>query len=142
MFNKIKIKTIPKKIDKKTIEIFDPIFRQRIFILLNQDENDYVKFLNKHKVKDVQQDKFYFNRVQGFSTYFETDDLPRQYIILLKEFDWSIFHQGTLIHEITHTVIRIFEEKNIPFNNDTQEFIANEISRIYEMVAHKLLEYV
>ena len=133
-------KTIPDKIGKKTFRVFDPIFRQRIYVLLNQDQNDYVKFLTKHKVKDVETDKFYFDRISGFSTFVEMGEgEPRMYLIILKEFNWAIFHQGTLLHEIVHIVIKIFDANNIPFNADTQEFIAHSVARLFEDIAYKLL---
>lgn len=137
------IKTIPDKISKKVYKVYDPIFRQKIWVLLNHSSKDYEQFLNKRGIKDVGDKEFYFNRVSGFATYIEPkDDEPREYLILLKEFDWSIFHQGTLIHEITHIVFRIFESNNIPFNQDTQEFIAHSIGGIYESIARKLLVLV
>lgn len=136
---KNKTKKIPEHIGKKTFTLSDPIFRQRIFVLLNQDEKSYEKFLNKQKVKDVGEKDFELNRFKGISTHLDSADGTRDYIIVLKEFNWSIFHQGTLIHEITHIVFRIFESNNIPFNDQTQEFIAHSIGRIYEDIAHKLL---
>lgn len=137
------IKTIPDKISKKVYKVYDPIFRQKIWVLLNHSSKDYEKFLNKRGIKDVGDKEFYFNRVSGFATHIEPkEDEPREYLILLKEFDWSIFHQGTLIHEITHIVFRIFESNNIPFNQDTQEFIAHSIGGIYESIARKLLVIV
>lgn len=138
----MKKKTIPSKIGAKTFTFTDPIFRQRIFVLLNQDEHSYVKFLNKHKITDTGDKKLDLDRFNGFTTHLQNEDGTREFIIVLKEFDWSIFHQGTLIHEITHVVIRIFESNNIPFNADTQEFIAHSIGRIYEMIARKLLVLV
>jgi len=136
---KKKVKTIPDKIGKKIFKLEDPIFRQRIFVLLNIDEKGYAKFLNKLKVKDVGTKDFELGRFQGLSTYLDDKDGTRDYLILLKEFNWTIKHQGTLIHEITHTVIKIFNSNNIPFNEYTQEFIAHEISGLYEMISRKLL---
>ena len=133
-------KVIPNKIGKRTIKIFDPIFRQRVYILLNQDQSDYVKFLNRQKIKDAAKE-FDLSRFKGMTTHIDNEDGTRDYLILLKEFNWAILHQGTLIHEITHLVIKIFEANNIPFNHDTQEFIAHSISRIYELLANKLLVY-
>jgi len=132
-------KIILEKIGKRTIKIFDPIFRQRIYVLLNYNEKDYEKFLNRHKIINIEKEDLALDRFTGFSTYLEDNDGVRDYLILLKEFNWSIFHQGTLIHEIIHIVIKIFSGNNIPFNEDTQEFIAHMTGRIYEEIAHKLL---
>ena len=133
------VKTIPDKIPPRIFKVFDPIFRRRIYVLLNHDQNSYVKFLNRQKIKDADKDMGAFDRFTGFSTHIDNTDGTQDFLILLKEFNWTIFHQGTLIHEITHIVVRIFALNNIPFNVDTQEFIAHSIARIYEDIAHKLL---
>ena len=139
---KKKIKTIPEVIPKRTFSICDPIFRQQIYVLINQDEKSYCKFLTRIGVKKIEKEYLECSRFQGFSTYVENEDGVRDYIIFLKEFNWTIRHQGTLIHEITHTVIKIFESNNIPFNHDTQEFIAHSITGIYEALCRKLLVIV
>lgn len=136
------IKTIPEKIGPKTFVLYDPIFKQKINVLLNQDEKSYCKFLNKLKVKDVGKKDLELSMFQGFSTYLEREDGLREYIILMKEFNWCIKNQGTLIHEIVHTIIKIWESNNIPYNADTQEFLAHSIGGLYEDIAHKLLVIV
>jgi len=140
--NKKITKTIPEKIGIKTFKLCDPIFRQRIFVLLNQDEKSYERFLNRQKVKDIGEKDLTLSRFQGFSTYLDDKDGVRDYVILLKEFNWAIKHQGTLIHEIVHTVIKIWESNNIPYNADTQEFLAHSIAGLYEQIADKLLVIV
>lgn len=132
-------KTIPATIPKRDFIIYDPIFRQRIYILLNKDEKDYAKFLNKQKIKDVEERSFGLNKFKGLSTYIDNEDGTRDYLILLKEFQWTIDNQCTLIHEIVHTIIKIWQSNNIPYNNDTQEFLAHSIDHLYGMIAKKLL---
>jgi len=139
MSKKKKVKIIPDKIPSRVFYIIDPIFRIRIHILLNVDEKGYERFLNRNKVKDITERDLSLNKFQGFSTSFLCEDGRIEFVILLKEFQWAILHQGTLIHEIVHTVMKIHESNNIPFNCDTQEFIAHSIARIYEMISKKLL---
>lgn len=129
--------TIPEKIGKKKLTIQDPIFRRRVHVLINHTVPDYVRFLNRMKVKDVAKDNM--SDFAAWAAPIGFDDRPTEYVIFMPEFQWAIYHQGTLIHEITHVVIRIFDNNNIPFNHDTQEFIAHAIARMYEDVAHKLL---
>lgn len=133
------IKTIPDKIGSKTFTLYDPIFSQRIYVLLNQDEKSYARFLTRHKVKNVGKRDLSLTMFQGFSSWIEDEDGTREYIILLKHFTWTIKHQGTLIHEIVHTIIKIWEFNNIPYNSDTQEFLAHSIGGLYEMISRKLL---
>src|SRR3990167_2171955 len=139
MKKKIK-KIIPEKIGPKTLVFADPIFRQRIYVLLNQDEKGYQRFLNRVKAKDVGDKEFEVHRFKGFTTHIDSSDGTRDYVIYMKEFQWAILHQGTLIHEIVHVVVRIFQSNNIPFNPDTQEFIAHAVGRIYEMISHRIME--
>lgn len=139
MKKKIIHKTIPEKIGSKTFTLYDPIFSQRVYVLLNQDEESYARWLTRHKVKDVGKKDMSLTMFQGFSSWIEDADGTREYIILLKHFDWTIKHQGTLIHEIVHTIIKIWDSNNIPYNADTQEFLAHSIGNLYEMISRKLL---
>lgn len=131
-------KRIPEKIGPRTFKLFDPIFKQRIWVLLNADGEYFNEFLKKHNASDETSTDKWAN-FSAFATQMDSEDKPSEYIICMREFNWSIFNQGTLIHEIVHIVIRIFAANNIPFNKDTQEFIAQMVGRIYEDVAHKLL---
>lgn len=137
---KKKIKTIPEKISQRTFTVIDPIFRQRIFVLLNQDQNSYIKFLNKNDIVDTEKKDFSLDRLRGMSTWIDNKDTGlRDYLILLKEFDWTLSEQNTLIHEIVHTIIKIWDSNNIPHNTDTQEFFAHSIGNLYEQIGRKLL---
>lgn len=131
-------KRIPEVIGKRYFVVYDPIFAQRIHILFNCEATQYTKLLNRLKVKDVADKEF--NDFSGISTQLTFEDKPTEYVIWMRDFQWAIKHQGTLIHEITHTVIKLWGNNNIPFNYDTQEFAAHAISRLYEDIAHKLLK--
>ena len=95
---KKKIQTLPSKISRKTFKLLDPIFRQRIYVLLNQDQESYVKFLNKEGIKDTGTKDFSLDRLRGMSTWIDNKDGLRDYLILLKEFNLTITQQTTLIH--------------------------------------------
>ena len=130
-------KIIPNKIGKKYFPIYDPIFGRRIHVLLNFEMKDYESWLNRRKIKDISLKNF--DDFAGFSTTIETQGGQTELVIFQRRFNWAIKCQGTLIHEITHTVVKIFNHNNIPFTTETQEFFAHMISRIYEEVALKLL---
>lgn len=132
-----KRKTIPENIGKRYIKVDDSIFKQRVHILLNYTPEDYAKWLTKIGAKDVSTKSF--NSFAGFSSAMEKEDEPDQYIIYVKRFNWAIKCQGTLIHEIVHTIVKIFNANNIPYNMDTQEFLAQEVSNMYEDIACKLI---
>ena len=130
-------KTIPSKIPKRCFMIYDSIFRQRIHVLLNHTPEEYQKWLNRNKVKDIVISEF--NDFQAWVSDFTTERGTTERIIFIPNFQWAIKHQGTLIHEIVHVVIKIWNLNNIPYNQDTQEFLAHSIAGLYEDIAHKLL---
>lgn len=130
-------KTIPENIGRRWIRVLDPIFHQRIHVLLNHTDEDYRKWLKRIKAKD--KEPVSYTDFAGFSSDVSNKDGKTEWIICVHHFNWAIKCQGTLIHEIVHTVIKLFKSNNIPFNDDTQEFIAHQIGNIYEEVATKLL---
>ena len=130
-------KTIPDKIPKKYFVVYDAVFDQKIHVLMNHTAKDYEKWLNKHKVKDIGIKSV--SDFAGWVTDFTTDEDTTERILFIPKFNWAIKCQGTLIHEIVHVIIKIWQSNNIPFNVDTQEFLAHSIGRLYESIAHKLL---
>ena len=134
-------KKIPIVIKKRHFYVLDPIFKQRIHVFLNYSGADFRKWC---KSIGAEYDTDRYNEQDdatfaGFSTYMTLEGKPPQWIIVQKDFNWSIHSQETLIHEIVHTVIKIWRSNNIPYNDDTQEFLAHEIANIYGDIAHKLL---
>lgn len=136
--NKIK-KTIPEEIPPLHITVFDSIFQQQVDVLLNYTPEKYESWLNKNKIKDIDIKEFDFFNWNGWTSYYTDEENRIKCIIFLSKFQWTIKHQGTLIHEITHAIIKIWDRNKIAFNSDTQEFLAHSISNMYEDIAHKLL---
>jgi hypothetical protein len=131
------IKTIPDKITKRYFQVYDCIFQQKIHVLMNFTEKDYEKWLNKNKVEDVEIKDF--NNFAGWVSNFETQKGTTERILFIPQFEWTIKQQGTLIHEIVHVIIKVWDANNIPFNADTQEFLAHSIANLYEDIVRKLL---
>lgn len=132
-----KIKTLPDKIPKRYLKVRDSIFQQTIHVLLNHSPEQYIQFLNRQKVTEVRDKSF--DDFSGFVTSISQDGKPTEWVLFIRDFQWTIQDQSTLIHEITHAVIRIWGHNNIPFNTDTQEFLAHSIANLYADIARKLL---
>lgn len=132
-----KKKTIPSEISKKYFVVYDAVFDQKVHVLINHTAEDYQKWLNRYKVKDVSVKDF--NNFAGWVSEFTTEKETTERLLFIPRFKWAIKCQGTLIHEIVHVIIKIWSANNIPFNEDTQEFLAHSIGRLYESIAHKLL---
>ena len=137
---KIRKKTLPDKIPKRYFVITDCIFNQQIHILLNHTPKQYEQWLNRKKVKDIAEKNY--GDFAGFTSSLENEKGRTEWIIFVADFQWTIKNMGTLIHEITHAIIRIWQHNNIPYNADTQEFLAHSISNLYEDIARKLLVFV
>lgn len=110
--SKIRKKTIPDTIGRRCFKLKEPIFRNTIHVLLNHTPEQYTQFLNRMKVADVKDTTF--NDFAGFTTSIEISEKPTEWIIYVKEFNWTISNQGTLIHEIVHCIIRIWGSNHIP----------------------------
>lgn len=130
-------KTIPEKIPKRYFVVYDAVFNQKIHVLMNHTPEDYERWLNRNKVKDVALKSL--DDFAGWVSDFTTEEGQTQRILFIPRFNWAIKCQGTLIHEIVHVIIKIWSANNIPFNADTQEFLAHSIGRLYEEIAQKLL---
>lgn len=127
-----------KQIKKVYFTVFDAIFQQKIHILLNYTPEDFAQWLNKNKIKDISVKDF--ANFAGWASDFITEKETTERIIFLPKFQWTIKHQGTLIHEITHVIIKIWQFNNIPFNADTQEFLAHSIANLYEDIASEIFK--
>lgn len=125
---------------KKHFTVGESIFGQKVHVLINYRAEDYVKWLNKNKIKSLDENtEAMFSNFLGFSSKLEYEDNPDEFIILLNRFSWKIKEQGVLMHEIVHTIMKIWESNNIPFTMDNQEFFAQSVGNLYEDIAFKLL---
>lgn len=124
-------------IGKTTLKIYDPIFKQKIMCFFNCDEANYVAFQKRLGVSNL--DGYDPNNI-AFTTHISAEGEPNTYVIWLKHFDWTIDDQASLIHELIHVVVRIWEANNIKFIPETQEFFAHSVDQLYSLIAAKLLK--
>lgn len=119
-------------------KVYDPIFNQEITVFCNCTEADLNAWEKKLGVR--KEDREGLNPNFGaYSTHYSCDDAPNVYLIWLNRFNWTLDDQDTLIHEITHTVVRIWQANNIQFVPETQEFFAHSVGRLYAAIGAKLL---
>lgn len=130
-------KTIPENIKPKHFVVYDDIFKQQVDVFINYNADMYTRWLNKNKIKDI--DLKCFDNFAGWVSGYDDEDGKTKFILFMPVFQWAIKHQATLIHEITHAVIKIWQKNNIPFTPDNQEFLAHSIGNMYDDIAHKLL---
>lgn len=123
------------KIKKKLIKIYDPIFNQKIYVLLNHSDIDMKKF---YKRIDCPTDVDGMG-LGGYSLELEKkSDGRHEYVIWIRDFNWTLQDQNTLIHEIVHTIFKMWEFNSIPICKETQEFMAHSIGNVYELIARKI----
>jgi hypothetical protein len=123
------------KIRKLYFTVKETIFRRTVHCFINYSDDDFSKWCVKHGCWDVNGRPN--NNIAAFSSEIESDG-PTEWIILIKRFDWTIDDQNTLIHEIVHTIIKIFDMNNMKVNMDTQEFFAHEVGELYGDIAAKI----
>ena len=117
--------------------VVDPIFKQRVKVFLNCAEGEWLRWQKGMNVANV--DGFNYN-LEAFSTHVYADGEPSTYVIWLNHFDWTLDDQESLIHEIIHTVLRIWETNGIFFSLETQEFYAHSVGRLYGTIASRLMK--
>ncbi len=122
--------------EKKYFTVEEAVFHRRVHVFLNYSNEDYQKWCKKLRVEDLHSDNKEFSAT---SFEFDHDNKPTEWAIFIKRFNWSIGSQGTLIHEIVHTIIKIWRVNNIPYGLETQEFLAHEITNLYEDIAAKIM---
>lgn len=122
---------------KHCFEVEENIFKRKVVVFINYSPEDYDKWCKKKGVVD---ERGWSKEFVASSFEFDHEDHPTKWGILIKKFNWSIGSQGTLIHEVVHTTIKIWSINNIPFNKDTQEFLAHSIAGLYEDIAAKMLD--
>lgn len=126
-----------KQIPKRYFCVYDSIFKQKVHILINHSPEDYEKWLNRNKVEDIVAKNF--NDFAAWVSEFTTEKGTTERIVFMPNFQWTIKNQGSLIHEIVHVIVKIWEFNNIPYNQHTQEFLAHSIANLYEDIAEKLI---
>lgn len=120
----------------KKFSVLDPIFHQRIYVFLNCKEEEYLRW---QKRLNVSNGHGLDPNLVAFSTHVSAENEPNKYIVWLNHFNWTLDDQESLIHEIIHTIVRIWEANNISFVPETQEFYAHSVGRLYSVIAAKLM---
>lgn len=125
-------------VPKKYFTVTDAIFGRLIHVFINHTHNEFAEFARKKGATDYKNDDSADKNFAAFSTVMESNKGPDEFVICVKNFDWTIKDQGTLIHEIVHTIIKIWKANNIPYNDSTQEFLAHSIGNLYEDISGKI----
>ena len=133
MTHKKKLKKV-----KRSFCVRESIFQRPVHVFLNLSYEEYQEWQKKFAPEATDLDLGDNPNYQAFSTEITGGGKPTEWIIFLREFDWTLNNQGSLIHEIVHTIIKIWKENNIPFNSDTQEFLAQSVSNLYEDIGKEL----
>lgn len=116
---------------------FDPIFGQEVHVFCNCDLNTYVRWQKKVGASNIDED---FNpNFAAFSTHVSGDDIPNKYVIWVNHFNWTLDDQASLLHEIIHTIFRIWDANRIPVCQETQEFLAASADKMYSTIAAKIM---
>ncbi len=125
---------------KQYIRVKERIFHRVIHVFLNYSSKEFESYVVKRwkACLDGKSRPEFDDNFSAFSSEWDDEKGVRGWIICIKDFDWSIRDQGTLIHEIVHTIVKIWAFNNIPYGKDTQEFLAHSVANLYEDIAYKI----
>lgn len=130
---------------KLYFKIKECVFHRTVHIFINYTNAQYnvwlKKYINKFGGTVVGENREEFDdNFDAFSSSWDVKGHPREWAVAVKDFDWTIQDQGTLIHELVHTIIKVWDFNNIPVSADSQEFFAYSIGNMYEDVAHQIFK--
>ena len=129
-----------KKLNKMEFVVRDSIFGIKVHVLLNCSEEDFRKWCKRQGAEDYSSQKLDPN-YSAFSTYLTCPEAPNKYLIFLKEFNWNVNDMNTLVHEIVHTIFKIWKSAaNGIVCDDTQEFFAVAVGNMYEDITEEILK--
>lgn len=127
-------------VGKRYFWVREPVFRRKVHVFLGYSNSEFDRWWAKgHRlVKEGVDDPAYNDNFLAFSTQINEDNKATEWCIVLGDFNWTIDNQGTLIHEVVHTIIKIWALNNIPVTKENQEFLAHEVAILYEDIAGKI----
>jgi hypothetical protein len=125
-----------QKIGKLYFTVREAIFKRKVHCFINYSDADFQEWCDKKRCANLGGDSGI--DLAAFSTEIEGLNRPTEWIIVLKNFDWTIGDQNSLIHEIVHTIIKIWAINNMRVNLDTQEFFAHEVGELYGEIAAQI----
>ena len=123
-------------IGSRYIKTNEPIFNRTIHVFLNYPDKKFIEWARKNGDKNYSEG--WDPNFAAFSQSISIENKPDEYIISIQKFDWTIIDQGSLIHEIVHTIFKIWKTNAIPFALDNQEFFAHSVANLYEDIAYKI----
>ena len=126
------------KIGKKYFIVRESIFHRRVHVFINFTGKEFTAFCKKKGFEELggsnSDDNF-----AAFSATKSESGKADEWIIVIKRFNWCINDQGSLVHEVVHTIMKIWDANNIPHSLDNQEFLAHAIANLWEDIAAKIL---
>ena len=125
-----------KKIGGTYFQVREHIFNRKIHVFLNIDDKGLTDWAKHRKIKG----SFAFGKDNGFCCSMIHDRHCTEWAIALKEFQWRLHDMNTLVHEIHHAVVQIFDEHGCPHSTQTQEFFAQSEGNLFEAIGKALKE--
>lgn len=127
----------------KHIEVNCPVFKADLHFVTDCDYQELNKYCKKHFDLDKDDHFEWLNDADGTTFTLKSDDGNSLYrVVWVESFSMNHSKIGVLAHEITHAVVRLLENKGIPFtSHDNQDetfaylmdyFISNFIHDYYK----------
>lgn len=130
---------------KANFKIWDTIFANRIHCYIGYSGDELSKLLERQykynepvSINGFGGLSFDMERIEVSADEKIGDTVYIVFVIWLRRYNWTIDDMATLIHEISHTIDKMFDYNNIPLSKDTGEFRAVLAGDIYGKIAQKI----
>ena len=112
----------------RTITISDKVINGCVTIQVNSNFEKFSRFIlaNCHESeKDEHKNQLpNHQHANGLCVPVKNKHGQQGYLIWIRAFDWSVRSMGVLTHELTHYIMRQFEQSNIPVRLENDEIFA------------------
>jgi len=124
---------------RMSFRIQERVFHTRIHVFLGYEIEDFHKILIKRGYEGSFYGSNTGSRTLGLTSTITHRRSPyRDVAICIPRFQNSVEDHNTLVHEIVHAVVQIFEDYSVDLNGMTQEFAAEMAGWMYQSIEERI----
>lgn len=120
--------------NKMHFKVSDKIFGFRVHVILNYSKTEFEDFVKKNRWNGA----FNYELAEGLSMEIYGENVPSEWLIMIKKYDGEIESMNVLAHEVAHTIIKIWTMNSCVINLITQEFFAISVGQMMEDIMNKV----
>lgn len=102
-----------KKLKPFEFQLKEDVFSSALYVIVNKSFDTMVKDI-KNKFSDFELSPSAYEGAQGITfRYYDSQSNKSYPFIYIPKFEWSIYYQGVLAHELSHFTFYTLDEKGI-----------------------------